>query len=72
MKYVLTMEFESPQELRSDFDLTTGCDLAQGVASALGLGEITVSYMALQPKGTPPLDKTIRVPFPRCTREKPL
>lgn len=70
MRYVLTMEFESPQELRSDFDLTTGCDLAQAVASTLGLDEMTVFHMALQPKGTTPPDTATRIPFPRCIREK--
>lgn len=69
MRYVLTMEFESPQELRGDF---SNLDLTKAVASALGLDEMTVSHMALQPKGTPPLGTAIRVPFPRCTREKPL
>lgn len=72
MKYVLTMEFESLQELRSDFDLTTGCDLAQAVASALGLDEMAVFHMVLNPKDTPPPGTAIRVPFTPCTREKPL
>lgn len=72
MKYVLTMEFESPQELRGDFSTITGYDLAQGVASALGLEEMTVSHMAINPKDTPPPGKAIRVPFTPCTREKPL
>lgn len=66
------MEFESPQELRGDFSAITGYDLAQGVASALGLEEMTVSHMALNPKGATPPGTAIRVPFTTGTREKPL
>ncbi len=69
MKYVLTMEFDTPQELRGDF---SNLDLTKAVANALGLSEMSAYHMTLHPKGTPLLGTAIRVPFPRCTREKPL
>ena len=69
MRYVLTMEFDTPHELRGDFN---NLDLPKAVANALGLSEMSAYHMTLNPKGTPPLDTAIRVPFPRCTRERPL